>query len=61
MIECSYQRTDTPPRPAAALVIKGWRTTQDPPIYMGRLTPIRVVDFFDAPLPRDLGSKTNQG
>ena len=56
MIE--YQRTDTPPRPAAALVFKGRWTTHDPPLYAGELTPIQVVDFYDAPRPRDLGRTT---
>jgi len=35
---------------AAALVLKGRWTTQDPPLYAGQLTPIQAVDFY----PQDI-------
>ena len=66
-------RPTQPATPPAALVVQAssWRPFQaDPPLSMGILKPIKAVDFYrparfpvinNAPLPRDLGSKTNQG
>jgi hypothetical protein len=67
-------RTAQPATPAAALVVQNshWRRHEaDPPLSMGYLRPIAVVDFYrprqhphstdNAPLPRAQGSNTNQG
>lgn len=66
-------RTTQPATPAAAFVVQAssWRPFQaDPPLSLGALRPIKVVDFYrparipvsnNAPPPRDLGDTTNQG